>query len=150
MRVLPEVLQDVRRHGEVTYPEECCGFLLGNVSGGGNLATAAFPADNRRSEHRERRYQITPADYHRASRAADERGLDIVGFYHSHPDHPAQPSQTDLEEASFPGFTYLIVSVQKGRSADLTAWSLAPDRSRFEPEEIEELTSPETKTLSTR
>jgi proteasome lid subunit RPN8/RPN11 len=92
--------------------------------------------ENRRSTHRTRRYAITPDDYHAAQQAAAEQNLDIVGFYHSHPDHPAQPSETDLAEATFPGYTYVIVRVQDGAAEGLTAWTLAPDRSRFEQEAI--------------
>ena len=136
MIVLPEVLQDIRRHAEETYPEECCGFLIGSVSRESNLVRSVHRAANRRTEARERRYSISPGDYRAAEKAADKAGDDIVGFYHSHPDHPARPSQTDLEEATFPGFTYVIVSVEEGRSTDLTAWSLADDRTKFNPEQI--------------
>ena len=139
MRILPEVLRAIRAHGEATYPEECCGFMLGRSQDGENVVVAAHAAQNSRSERRERRYQITPADYLAASRSADAQNMDIVGFYHSHPDHPARPSETDLEEASFPGFTYVIVSVRAGKSAELTAWSLVTDRSRFDPETISEV-----------
>ncbi|HEX7070675.1 MAG TPA: M67 family metallopeptidase [Rhodothermales bacterium] len=141
MRILPAVLRQIRAHGEATYPEECCGFLLGRVVDGVNHVTASHAVTNRRTENRERRYQIEPGDYLAASRTAEERNLDIVGFYHSHPDHPARPSETDLAEATFPGFTYVIVSVRAGQSAELTGWSLASDRSRFESESVEELSN---------
>lgn len=137
MRILPDVLKAVRLHGEATYPEECCGFLLGHMVDGENQVVAAHRAQNQREENRERRYQITPADYLAASKAAETQGLEIVGFYHSHPDHPAQPSQTDLEEATFPGFVYVIVSILNGVSDKLTAWTLAADRSRFLNEPVE-------------
>ncbi len=138
MRIRSEVLSEIRRHGETTYPEECCGFLFGRSVDGVNDVVAAYRADNQRAENRERRYQITPQDYLAASKEAEAKDLEIVGFYHSHPDHPARPSETDLQEATFPGFTYVIVSIRAGRSKELTAWSLAPDRSRFEDESIEE------------
>ncbi len=141
MRILPDVLKAVRLHGEATYPEECCGFLLGHMVDGENQVVAAHRAENQREENRERRYQITPTDYLAASKSAETQGLEIVGFYHSHPDHPAQPSQTDLEEATFPGFVYVIVSILNGVSDKLTAWTLAADRSMFlnEPVEMESI-----------
>lgn len=137
MRASTDILDEIRAHGEATYPEECCGFLLGHPTEDTNVVVALHRAENQREENRERRFLITPADYLAASRRADDRGLEIVGFYHSHPDHPARPSQTDLEEATFPGFTYVIVSVREGRSQEMTAWSLASDRSSFIEEPIE-------------
>lgn len=136
MITTPDVLDSIRSHGEAAYPEEGCGFLLGASHEGQNRVQAMRRVENRQTENRERRYAITPDDYRTAQHAAAERGLDIVGFYHSHPDHPARPSSTDLEEATFPGYTYVIVAVQDGTAAELTAWTLAPDRSRFEEEDI--------------
>lgn len=137
MRTYPDILDTICSHGETTYPEECCGFLLGHATAKGNHVATAWRVVNRHSENRERRYTIAPGDYHAAQGEALRQGLDIVGFYHSHPDHPAHPSPTDLAEATFPGYTYVIVSIQGGIAADLTAWSLAPDRSRFQAESID-------------
>jgi len=136
MHTRPSILEAIRAHGVATYPEECCGFLLGAVGEQGNQVTALQPVENRQVENRRRRYVITPPDYLAAERTARRQGLDIVGIYHSHPDHPARPSATDLAEATFPGYTYVIVSVREGRGEDLTAWSLAPDRSRFDAEPV--------------
>jgi proteasome lid subunit RPN8/RPN11 len=136
MTTTDDVLNAIRRHGAQAYPEEGCGFLIGTVEDGDNHVLDTQPVANRRTENRERRYHITPEDYREANRAAADRGLDIVGFYHSHPDHPAEPSDTDLEEATFPGYTYVIVSVHGGTPDDITAWTLAPDRSEFRPETI--------------
>lgn len=136
MTTQQQVLDAIRAHGEAAYPQECCGFLLGRTSGEGNRVRALWKAENRHGDDRRRHYQITPADYREADREARQQGLDVIGFYHSHPDHPAQPSPTDLAEATFPGYTYVIVAVQRGKAAELTAWSLAPDRSRFEPEDV--------------
>lgn len=139
-----DVLDQIRDHGADAYPEEGCGFLLGTVTDDGeNRVTAIRRAANRQSEWRTRRYQLTADDYRSADAAAQEQGLDVVGIYHSHPDHPARPSETDLEEATFPGYTYAIVSVQDGTPDTLTAWSLAPDRSEFQREDISVL-APET------
>jgi proteasome lid subunit RPN8/RPN11 len=132
------VLDAVREHGRARYPEECCGFLLGHLGDdGGKTIVAAERAENVRAQNRERRYTISPQDYLAADRDAQRRGLDIVGFYHSHPDHPARPSATDLEEATFPEYVYVINSVNGGEPGDLTAWSLASDRSEFVEEIID-------------
>lgn len=136
MITTPDVLDAIRTHGEATYPEEGCGFLLGTVRDGQNRVRTVRRVANRQTANRTRRYTITPDDYRAAQQVAAEQGLDIVGFYHSHPDHPAQPSSTDLAEATFPGYTYVIVSVQDRTADMLTAWTLAPDRSRFDEEAI--------------
>lgn len=136
MTASTEILDEIRRHGEETYPEECCGFLLGRPNEGGNEIVSARRATNRNSDRRHDRFVISPEDYVAADRAARKSGLDIVGMYHSHPDHPARPSSTDLAQATFPGYTYVIVAIQSGRAADLTAWSLAPDRSKFEEDKV--------------
>ena len=143
MITTPDVLDNIRQHGTDAYPEEGCGFLLGTVTDDGeNRVTAIRRAVNRQSEWRTRRYELTADDYREADGAAREQGLDVVGVYHSHPDHPARPSETDLEEATFPGYTYVIVSVHDGTPKDLTAWTLAPDRSQFHREDID-VPSPE-------
>ena len=131
------VLDAIRRHGADAYPEEGCGFLLGTVTDDcDNRVVALHRATNRHTENRERRYELTADDYRDADAAAQEQDLDVVGTYHSHPDHPARPSNTDLDEATFPGFTYVIVAVHDGTPDVLTAWSLAPDRSEFHREDI--------------
>ena len=136
MITTPDILRAIKAHGEATYPEECCGFLLGHASPDGNIITALYQVENAQGEHRERRFLMGPDDYRRADQAARQQQVDVVGTYHSHPDHPAQPSATDLAHATFPGFTYVIVSIQNGSAAGLTAWSLAPDRSRFIAETV--------------
>ena len=87
-------------------------------------------------DNRRRRYLIGAYDYLKADRNAQQKGVDIVGIYHSHPDHPAVPSAIDLDQATFPGYTYLIVSVRAGEPAEMAAWTLADDRSLFEPVQI--------------
>ena len=136
MRTTEDILDTIRQHGREAYPEECCGFLLGRAGPEGNRVTALHRASNRHPNNRERRYAIPPGEYRAADEAARRQGLDVVGFYHSHPDHPARPSETDLREATFPGYTYVIVSVRDGAPEDMTAWHLAPDRSQFEKEAI--------------
>lgn len=136
MTTTNEVIESIRSHGQATYPEEGCGLLLGEVSPEQNRVVAAWPVVNREAEGRERRYSLAPADYLAADREARRQGLDVVGFYHSHPDHPARPSETDLAEATFPGYSYVIVSVHAGTAKEVTAWRLAADRSCFAPETI--------------
>jgi proteasome lid subunit RPN8/RPN11 len=131
------VLRAIREHGVETYPEECCGLLLGDITPDGNRVSETRRIPNRHADERARRYLITPEDYHAADREARRRGLDVVGIYHSHPDAPARPSATDLAQATFPGLSYVIVSIRDGKPAELTNWTLASDRTRFEPEDID-------------
>jgi Predicted metal-dependent protease of the PAD1/JAB1 superfamily len=138
MKTTKPVLERIRQHGADAYPEEGCGFLLGTVTDDGeNRVTALHRVTNRHSENRERRYELTADDYRDADAAAQEQGLDVVGVYHSHPDHPARPSETDLAEATFPGYTYVIVAVHDGTPQNLTAWTLSPNRSEFHREDID-------------
>lgn len=117
----------IRRHGEETYPHECCGALVGSD----DRVSAAVPLPNTTEEGPRRRFLVRPADYVLAERKAGELGATLLGFYHSHPDHPARPSQFDLDHA-WPNFAYVIVSVASGVSTDMTVWWLEEDRSRFE------------------
>lgn len=131
------VLEEIRQHGADAYPKEGCGFLLGTVTADGeNRVTTVRRAENRHPNRPSRRYQLTADDYRTADQAARKRKLDVVGVYHSHPDHPARPSETDLKQATFPGYTYVIVSVQDGTPEQVTAWTLASDRSEFTRERI--------------
>ncbi len=128
----------IRAHAASTYPEECCGFLIG-LWGDEGLVTVvgAEPVENVRSELRARRYRIAPNDLRRAEADAEAESYAVVGFYHSHPDHPARPSATDLAEATFPGYAYVIVSVDRGEPGDVRSWSLKDDRSGFEEQPVE-------------
>lgn len=140
MKTKPTVIEHVREHARKTYPEECCGFLLGRTGSDGNQIERSLPVENSRHSGRERRFTITPDDYLGAEQEARRLGLDVVGVYHSHPDHPARPSETDLQEATFPGLSYVIVSVVRGEPTEPTAWALAPDRSHFDSEPIHQIT----------
>lgn len=104
----------IRHHGEETYPNECCGVLLGRASDGVNEVEDAVRAGNTRTDSARNRYQIAPQELVKIQRQARERGLDIVGFYHSHPDHPARWSKTDFAEAHWHGCSYVITAVEKG------------------------------------
>jgi proteasome lid subunit RPN8/RPN11 len=141
MNTNQHTIDRIRAHASRTYPEECCGFLVGAWDESGDVRVIdAEPVENVREEMRERRYRIAPDDVARAELAAEEKGLAVVGFYHSHPDHPARPSDTDLAEATFPGYVYVIASVEKGRPTDVRSWSLRDDRSGFDeqPVQVEE------------
>jgi proteasome lid subunit RPN8/RPN11 len=161
-RVTAAVNQEIRRHGEETYPHECCGALVG--TNGRTTATVALP--NTTEEGPRRRFMVRPSDYRLAEQRAQELGGDLLGFYHSHPDHPARPSQYDLDHA-WPTFAYIIVAVkgdhdeagsrprsdepgssrrseqgsprrsaEGAKAGDMTVWFLKEDRSEFEEGEL--------------
>jgi proteasome lid subunit RPN8/RPN11 len=121
----------IRRHGEETYPHECCGALVGD----GGHVVATVPLPNTTEEGPRRRFLVRPADYRLAEQRAGELGGELLGFYHSHPDHPARPSQYDLDHA-WPTFAYVIVSVTSGAAGGMTVWWLKDDRSIFEEGEL--------------
>src|SRR5437660_11391714 len=127
IRVPGAVARAIRRHGEETYPHECCGALLGR---GGTVA-ATVPLPNTTEEGPRRRFLVRPSDYRLAEQRASAAGAELLGFYHSHPDHPARPSQYDLDHA-WPTFAYIIVAVAEGVATDMTVWYLKDDRSSFE------------------
>jgi proteasome lid subunit RPN8/RPN11 len=126
LKLMPGIADAIRRHGAETYPDECCGALIG---AGGNVHHVA-PLPNTTVEGARRRFLIRPLDYKFVEGEATRLDQELLGFYHSHPDHPARPSQYDLDHA-FPSFWYVIVSVQKGQPEDMTVWRLADDRSQF-------------------
>lgn len=129
----PGVRAAIEAHGRETYPHECCGALLGE----GDRVVATFPLPNVTTEGPRRRFRISDQDYLTSERQASARGLSLLGFYHSHPDHPAVPSQYDLDHA-WPTFVYPIVSVVNGRAEVLRAWALKDDRSAFDERPIAE------------
>ncbi len=133
IRLEPNALAAVLLHGESAYPEECCGALLGRVEAGCRRVSEALALENERDSERERRFLIGPEEYRLAENAAAQRGLDLVGFYHSHPDHQARPSAYDLEHA-LPWHSYVVLAVERGEAGEWTSWVLGSDRSRFDPE----------------
>jgi len=135
--ITPDHLRAIDRHGEESYPEECCGFLTGRVDGETTIVERLLPVENQREDSRHNRYLIEPEIVLEAHKEARRQGLDVVGYYHSHPDHPSRPSDFDRDHA-WPGLSYLIVSVQKGRAADARSWRLADERDRFDEETIEQ------------
>ncbi|MBA3257412.1 MAG: M67 family metallopeptidase [Pyrinomonadaceae bacterium] len=129
---------EIAAHGERDYPYECCGLLLGSFSedDGGKVCSEIYPISNAREEEAKRnRFLIRPEELMRGEKYAASKSLDVVGFYHSHPDHPAVPSAYDLDHA-WPVYSYIVVAVKSGRAEDLLSWEMQPDRSRFSGEEI--------------
>ena len=129
-------LENIREHGIRDYPYECCGLLLGRLETESKVVEETYPISNAREESAKRnRFLIQPEELMRGERYARSKELEVVGFYHSHPDSPARPSQYDLEHA-WPTYSYIIVSTSEGDSGDLFPWEQEPDRSKFNPEEI--------------
>ena len=135
---LPGALADeVRRHGEAAYPAECCGAMVGRAEGAAKEVLRLSPAVNRRTDD-PHRYLIAPDDLRRLEREVREAGQEIVGYYHSHPDHPARPSAFDAEHA-WPWYSYLIVRIDRGRGADMASWVLDDERPLMHPESLDVL-----------
>src|ERR1700719_637986 len=133
LKMSAEIAQKIREDGARGYPNECCGALLGRDADGTGIAAtddgvipareivALFPLVNRREDSPHNRFSVTAEDVRDSEKAAREKGLDVVGWYHSHPDHPARPSQYDREHA-WPWYSYVIVSVANGKPAEMTSW----------------------------
>ncbi|MGH9396730.1 MAG: M67 family metallopeptidase [Terriglobia bacterium] len=152
LRIDEDKLEDIRRHAARDYPNECCGAMLGSADGDTKEVRQVEPLRNLRKEpdradellplsapEREserNRFLIDPNDVRLVEQEARARGLDIVGFYHSHPDHPARPSNYDRDHA-FPWYSYVIIAVETGRPGRLTSWVLREDRTQFDDEGIE-------------
>lgn len=130
--------QAIIAHGEQDFPYECCGLLIGRFDQTRKIVEDVVPISNAREEAAKRtRFLITPDEFRRGEAQAKARGMEIVGFYHSHPDHTAQASGYDREHA-WPVYSYIIVSVMGGKAAEFLSWELEADRSRFRPEQIVE------------
>jgi proteasome lid subunit RPN8/RPN11 len=143
-----ELAEKIRQHGVETYPYECCGALLGRDLGAADGAESdasglrvsreilsLFPLVNRRDDSPRNRFSVTADDVREAEKAASARALEVVGWYHSHPDHPARPSDYDRDHA-WPWYSYIIVSVHTGVPQDMTSWRLKDDRSGYLEEKI--------------
>jgi len=139
LQITSQLLKQVHARGESAYPDEGAGLLLGRTDGDTRRVIAILEMTNaRKKSARRSRYLITPQDMLGAEREASRRGLDVLGVFHSHPDHPSRPSEFDREWA-LPWFSYLITSVQDGSAAQSLSWRLQDDRSEFIEEEIIEL-----------
>lgn len=121
----------IREHASETYPNECCGALIGT----GRIVGDLLPLPNTTDEGPRRRFLVRPQDYRLAEQTATQAAASLLGFYHSHPDHAARPSQYDLEHA-WPSFSYVIVSVAAGEAGPMTSWRLRDDRSAFDQETL--------------
>jgi proteasome lid subunit RPN8/RPN11 len=144
-------LESIRAHAAQDYPSECCGVLLGKAQGEAKHVTEALPLTNLRHdpdraqellplddpgrETERNRFLIDPLDQLRVEKDARERGLHVLGYYHSHPDHPARPSVYDRDHA-WPWYSYVIITVERGTPKELTSWVLAEDRSAFGEEQL--------------
>jgi len=150
LKMNQDLAERIRRHGAETFPYECCGALLGRDSAAGERVDSSagepseaprealdlFPLVNRRDDSPRNRFAVTADDVRDAEKAARQHGLEVIGWYHSHPDHPARPSDFDREHA-WPWYSYVIVSVMSGTPADMTSWRLNHDRQNYSPENIE-------------
>ena len=136
IEIADEHLSEIRAHGERDYPFECCGLLIGRFKDDRKVVVETYAISNAREEEAKRnRFLIRPEELMRGEKHARAKRLDVVGFYHSHPDDRAMPSKYDLDHA-WPSYSYIVVAVEKGHAADLRSWEMEPDRSRFNEEEI--------------
>jgi proteasome lid subunit RPN8/RPN11 len=129
------VYNDIIAHSLGAYPHECCGVLLGKVSGADKRAIKAVKASNKNEARANDRYEIDPVELNRIDREARAEKLDVLGFYHSHPDHPDRPSGFDRERA-FPFYSYIIVAVSKGVETTAKCWTFEDEKAPFEEEEL--------------
>lgn len=125
----------IRAHAAQSYPYECCGALLGAENGDGRIVQDLVVLDNQRDDSPRNRFLVRPEDVLKVEKAARERKLDVLGWYHSHPDAPARPSEFDREHA-WPWYSYVIVSVEAGEPRRMSSWRLTDDRERFDAEGI--------------
>jgi proteasome lid subunit RPN8/RPN11 len=152
LRLTHEQFERIRQHGARDYPSECCGILLGRAHGEVKLVTEVvalknlrhdppraqelLPVDDPGRETERNRFLLDPLDQLRVEKDARARGLDVLGYYHSHPDHPAWPSDYDRAHA-WPRYSYVIISIERGVPKGLTSWVLSEDRSAFGAEQVE-------------
>ena len=135
IRLDADAISAISRHARRAYPEECCGALLGKTDNGAVRVMRIERIENSSREQRRRRYAVAPLEYARVERAADAAGLSVLGFYHSHPDHPAVPSEYDREHG-LPFFHYVILAVGPESSGEIASYVLSEDRGVFEREEL--------------
>jgi len=138
LKIADPLLRRIHAHAVETYPHECCGALLGrdSESGAAREVLRLLPLANRRDDSPRNRFEITSSDVQAAEKTAREKGLELIGWYHSHPDAPACPSEFDREHA-WPWWSYIIVSVQAREPRDTKSWRLRDDRSAYDPEALE-------------
>ena len=136
LHISQDMLEGIHQHGEQAYPEEGAGLLLGEFKGQEPHVREILPLVNVREDNaRHNRYQLSPQDYLQGEKLAEQLGLDVLGVFHSHPDHPNRPSEFDRQWA-WPNFSYLITSVVQGQAAESRSWRLSVDRTSFSEEQI--------------
>jgi proteasome lid subunit RPN8/RPN11 len=136
LKISQELIRQIEAHGAETFPHECCGALLGQDDDNGREILALLPLANRRDDSPRNRVEVTPGDVLLAEKTAREKKIDLLGWYHSHPNAPARPSEFDREHA-WPYYSYIIVSIRDGAPADMTSWRLKDDRAAYDSEAIE-------------
>jgi len=141
LRLSEDLTERIRAHATQSYPYECCGALLGAEDDQGREVRDLVALENQRQDSPRNRFLVRPEDVIRVDKVARERGLDLLGWYHSHPDAPARPSEFDREHA-WPWYSYVILSVEASQPRRMASWRLLDDRSRFEAEEIMAQTGP--------
>lgn len=135
LRIASRALQEMQQHAQEDYPNECCGFFYGVEQDDIRQVHQVRRVENAKEGDQRRRFQIRPVDYQRAEKYALDHDLDLLGVYHSHPDHPAEPSEHDRKVA-MPWFSYLIISVQEGKAVAIRSWRLDAER-QFEEEALD-------------
>lgn len=136
LRVRDDLARRIHAHGVATYPHECCGALLGRDGDLSREVLDLLPLANRRNDSPRNRFEVTPGDVRQAEKIAREKKLELIGWYHSHPDCPARPSEFDREHA-WPWYSYIIVSIEAGGPREMFSWRLRDDRSAYDPEPID-------------
>ncbi len=137
IRVNAQQLAAIKANAERAYPHEGCGLLLGRQVDGHKIVQEVLPVENaREAAAQHNRYLIPPEAVMQGEQLAAQKGLDVIGFFHSHPDHPARPSEFDREHA-WPWYAYVITSVEQGRAGRTAAWMLTDDRTLFNPQELQ-------------
>jgi proteasome lid subunit RPN8/RPN11 len=136
LKISEELAGKIRAHGVETYPHECCGAILGRENDGAREVLGLMPLANRRNDSPRNRFEVTSDDVRLAEKTARGQQLELIGWYHSHPDAPARPSEYDRDHA-WPWYSYIIISVQSGQPRDMNSWRLRDDRSAYDSEAIE-------------
>ena len=135
LKISQGLMRQIHAHGVETYPHECCGALLGRDEDSGREVLDLLPLANRRDDSPRNRFEVTADDVRLAEKTAREKKLELIGWYHSHPDAPARPSEYDRDHA-WPWYSYVIVSVADGKPREMTSWRLCDDRSQFVSEDV--------------